>query len=286
MGFIADIFTASKAADAQKDASRDAAKASQYGTDQTVALQRDIFNRIWNGTQVQRDAGDAATRLMAQIMGLSLPQPGAQPNGQPQTLPAQGAPNALAGPVNKLMTEPAYQLSADGVMTPDAMYGRGNALTGGALPQPAAGGPAAPAPAPAQPFDATAWLRSTPGYQANFDAGQRSMNASLAARGGLLSGEAGREAMRYGADYNDRIFGDQFNRLAAIAGAGQTAQSQGGQAGQNYANQSGNALMQNAQNLSSSYYNRGNAISGFWGNVNGSIQNTTNQIGRAMMGGF
>lgn len=278
MGFIADIFTSHEAASAQKDASRDAANASREGTTQTVALQRDIFNRIWNGTQVQRDAGDAATRMMAQLMGLNI-------GGQTQQQPGQPQPQTNPGP----------QGGSPQILPDDYFGGKSGRFNNALAPQatPTGAGnvlapPQAPgaSPAAAQPFDATAWLRSTPGYQANFDAGQRSMNASLAARGGLLSGEAGREAMRYGADYNDRIYGDQFNRLAAIAGAGQTAQSQGGQAGQNYANQSGNALMQNAQNLSSSYYNRGNAISGFWGNVNGSIQNTTNQIGRAMMGGF
>lgn len=278
MGFIADIFTADKAADAQKDASRDAAKASQYSTDKTLGLQKEIFDRIWGGTQVQRDAGDAATRMMAQLMGLSLPAsqaPQGQP--QPQTQPSLTR-NALTGTSDLALNPLTY---GENALSDGSAYNPNNALT--PMPQPQQSGAAAGA---AQPFDATAWLRSTPGYQFNFDEGARALNASLASRGKLFSGDAGREAVRYGQNYGDRIYGDQFNRLGVIAGAGQTAQSQGASAGTNYANASGNALMQNAQNLGSSYANRGNAISGFWGSVSGSLNNAQNGAARMFMGGF
>jgi hypothetical protein len=283
LGFIADIFTADKAADAQKDASRDAAKASQYATDKTIGLQKEIFDKIWGGTQVQRDAGDAATRMMAQLMGLQLPAP----TTQPQTLPAGStASPALTskqlGPLNALAGGGGI---LDRLRDRMELQGQGNALnpTGPIVPtQTPTGQPAAPA----QPFDATAWLRSTPGYEMNFKEGARALNAGLASSGKLFSGDAGREAIKYGQGYADRIYGDQFNRLAAIAGAGQTAQSQGANAGQNYANQSGNALQNNAANLGSSYANRGNAISGFWGNVSGSINNAQSNMARAFMGGF
>lgn len=327
MGFIADIFTADRAADAQKDASRDQIAASERATAQTVGLQRDIFNRIWNGTQVQRDAGDAATRMMAQIMGLQLPAQASQPNtgqqpGSQAQVPSQQGGNALRnGPfggnvvANGLAAVASLNGGKDGSgamfmrgnelpgptvigengQTYGGMQG-GNALGGGSsMPgQPQAPGNAlnpanpqtTPQANPAQPFDATAWLRSTPGYEANFKEGARAANHMLASGGKLFSGDAGREMTRYGQQYADRIYGDQFNRLASIAGAGQTATSQGGQAGQNYANQSGQAYQQNALNLGSSYQNRGNAISGFWGNVNGSINNTANAFGQMFMGGF
>lgn len=287
MGFIADIFTADKAADAQKDAARDSAAASKYATDQTVNLQRDIFNRIWNGTQVQRDAGDAATRLMAQIMGLNLPaqnqtpiqptnpRPGGTGNQQSDLTQILGARNI--GNRNALALEAA-----------PAMAAQTFPAIGGPQTQPLATGSNALASTTTsqQPFNVTEWLRSTPGYEANYTEGMRALNTGLASQGRLFSGDAGRESIRYGQQYADRIFGDQFNRLAAIAGAGQTATSQGSQAGQNYANNAGQAYQQNALNLGSSYQQRGNAISGFWGNVNGSINNAGANLASMFMGGF
>lgn len=302
MGFIADIFMADKAADAQKDASRDSAKASQYATDKTIGLQKEIFDKIWGGTQVQRDAGNAATQMMAQLMGLQLP--GGQRQSQPSPTPSApaGPTNALlnggkdgAGPMMVRQSElPGPTVIGENGQTYGGVQSGnyGGALTSGRTGQTQSPGNAlSPTPQtnpgqPAQPFDATAWLRSTPGYEMNFNEGARAMNAGLASQGRLLSGDAGREAIRYGQGYADRIYGDQFNRLAAIAGAGQTATSQGGQAGQNYANQSGNALQNNAANLGSSYQNRGNAISGFWGNVNGSMNNAMSSPGKMFMGGF
>lgn len=102
MGFIADIFMADKAADATKDAARDSAKASQYATDQNIKFNREVFDKIWGGTQVQRDAGGAATRLMAQIMGLNIspaqqaPQPAP---GSQYTPPSNGAIRAPNGSI-------------------------------------------------------------------------------------------------------------------------------------------------------------------------------------------
>lgn len=50
MGGILDIFGASKTAKAQKQAADKSAAASQYATDQSMALQREQFNRIWDAT--------------------------------------------------------------------------------------------------------------------------------------------------------------------------------------------------------------------------------------------
>lgn len=303
MGEILNFFTAKKAADAQKDVSRDQIKASTDATDKTIALQKEMFDKLWGGTQVQRDAGDAATKMMAQLMGLSLPasQPAVQPKpGQPQVLPAQTSPvlngktsgNALAiragefpGPTVVNETGGTYGGVQSGNYggQPGTVGAPGNALN--------PTGPIAPTQTPtatnAAPFDATAWLRSTPGYEMNFKEGQRALSTGLASAGRLTSGDAGREMTRYGQGYADRTYGDQYNRLASIAGAGQTAQSQGQAAGTNYANNSSNALQNNAANLGSSYQNRGNAISGFWGNVSGSVNNAASGFAKMYgMGGF
>lgn len=92
-----------------------------------------------------------------------------------------------------------------------------------------------------------------PGYAFRMAEGQKALERSAAARGGLQSGGTLKALDRYSQDYAsneygkayDRFNNDQtqrFNRLSSIAGLGQTANSQLGQAGQNYAGQYGNNL--------------------------------------------
>lgn len=207
MGGIVDIFTGNKAAKAQKQAADKAAAASQYATDQSLKLQREQFERMWNETADERNLGSSAT---AKLQGL-----------------------------------------LDGKTDP------------------------------------TAWLESTPGYKANLAAGQRQLNASAAAKGGLLSGDAAKEALKFGANHATGVYNNERNALLAQAGLGQAATNTGGQAGQNAANASQNALQQNAQNLGSSYQKKADATSGFWGTVSGTLgsQGMSNAL-RMFAGGF
>lgn len=62
-----------------------------------------------------------------------------------------------------------------------------------------------------------------PGYQFQLDEGNKGLNASLAARGGLLSGAALKAASKYNQDYASNYYDKRMNRLASIAGVGQTA---------------------------------------------------------------
>lgn len=295
MGFIADIFIANEDRKAQTKAADRASTASTQASDKSLALQRSMFDTLWGGTQVQRDAGDAATRMMASLMGLNMPaqQSAAQPQPAATQAYPTGQPGAnvsYGGVVNngrapRNATERQVAAMGDGLVYDNESR---NALSTGQVGRPVQ----VPAAAPPQPTNAltpaqspTDWLRSTPGYQFNFDEGTRALNTKLAGQGRLQSGDASREAIRYGQNYGDRIYGDQWNRLAGIAGAGQTAQSQGQQAGQNYANNGQNALMWNGANQMQSSYNKGNASSGFWGNVSGSLNNAQNNALR-FMGGF
>lgn len=191
MGGILDIFGANKTAKAQKQAADKAAAASQYATDQSVALQNAQFNRIWEATAGSRKLGDTATGTL------------------------QG-------------------------------------LTDGTI-------------------DPTAWVQKTPGYQVNLDAGQRQLNASAAARGGLLSGDAAKDALKYGADYATGQFGNERNALLAMAGLGQTAVNTGAQVGGQTTNAITNALQNNAQNLASSYGQKADATAGLWGTITGTF---------------
>lgn len=312
MGFIADIFTANQDRKAQTKAADKAGERSQEASDKVLALQERVFNTMWQGTAVQRAAGNAATTMMAQLMGLNI-NPAQAQQGQPgqAARPGQtGGGSALSRPygqtggnalafgdmgVNDFARNPMQRnaLQLEDMSGPQVMP----RMTGqpgqpqvmpqqpGAQPAPATPATGAPTTGTGNALNPTDWLRSTPGYQFNLDEGMRALNTGLAGQGRLQSGDAQREAIRYGQNYGDRIYGDQWNRLAGIAGAGQTAQSQGQQAGTNYANNGSNALMWNGSNQMQSSYNKGNASSGFWGAVGGSINNAENMAMR-FMGGF
>jgi len=103
-------------------------------------------------------------------------------------------------------------------------------------------------------------FQTEPGYQFRFEEGMRALDRGAAARGGLLSGGYGRKAIRYGQGFASNEYTNVYNRIANIAGMGQTANSQSGnyalQAGfgmgnaaanQGYANAYGTQLQSNAR---------------------------------------
>lgn len=124
------------------------------------------------------------------------------------------------------------------------------------------------APAPFDPGS----VAMDPGFDFRMREGQRAIERAAAARGGALGGAAMRGAARYGqelasdeygkayqrkAGEYDRNFSNafnvfqandtnRFNRLASLAGIGQTAALQMGQAQQSYANNVGQAAMATA----------------------------------------
>ena len=217
MGGILDIFGASKTRKAIEKAADKSAAASQYATDQSLALQKEQFERVWAGTQVSRDAGNAATTRLSALSGLT---PNVDAAGNPQST--------------------------------------------------------------------TDWLRSTPGFDANFQTGTTALNTSLAKRGMGQSGAAARAAIQFGQQYGDRIFNTERSALQSLAGLGQTALNTGAATGQATANASQSALVGNAQNLSSSYRDRADASAGFWGTMTGTFGQQS-QVGtalRAATGGF
>ena len=107
-------------------------------------------------------------------------------------------------------------------------------------------------------------LTQDPGYAFRLSEGQKALDRSAAARGGLISGGALKAAQRFGQDlgsqeyqnaYNRALTGYNadvareatgYNRLAALAGYGQTATGQIGAAGQNMASNVGNLMTSGA----------------------------------------
>ena len=122
-------------------------------------------------------------------------------------------------------------------------------------------------------------FQQDPGYAFRLSEGQKALDRSAAARGGLISGGALKAAQRYGQDMGSQEYMNAFNRyqteraaqlqpLQSLAGVGQTAANTLGQAGQNYATGAGNALGAYGSNV-------GNLM------TSGAAANAAGQVGMA-----
>jgi len=127
-------------------------------------------------------------------------------------------------------------------------------------PQESQGGQGA---APGTALTAAELVQQDPSYQFRFAEGQRALERSAAANGGLLSGGFGRALTRYGQDYASTEYANIYNRIANIAGLGQVGVSQGSQAALHAGAQGGQALENQGYYAASGYAARGNA----WGNA-------------------
>ena len=112
-----------------------------------------------------------------------------------------------------------------------------------------------------------------PGYAFRLSEGQKALDRSAAARGGLISGGALKAAQRYGQEMGSQEYTNAFNRyqternaqlnpLQSLAGVGQTTAAQLGQAGQNMATGAGEAYMGGANARASGYVGQANALTG------------------------
>ena len=116
-------------------------------------------------------------------------------------------------------------------------------------------------------------FQTDPGYAFRLSEGQKALERSAAARGGLISGNALRAAQRYGQEMGSQEYQNAFNRyqlerqarlgpLQSLAGVGQTSINQLGVAGQQYATGAGEALGAGAQARASGYMGTANVLGG------------------------
>lgn len=101
-----------------------------------------------------------------------------------------------------------------------------------------------------------------PSYQFRLGEGMKALDRQAAARGGLISGGALKAAQRYGQDYASQEFGNAYNRLAAMAGIGQTATGAMGNAAGAFGANAGQNYMGAANARASGYVGAANAITG------------------------
>ena len=114
-------------------------------------------------------------------------------------------------------------------------------------------------------------VQRDPGYAFRFGEGQKALDRSAAARGGLISGGALKAATRYGQDMGSQEYTSAFNRyqienaarlqpLQSLTGMAQTTANTLGTAGQNMASSVGDAMGSAAAARASGYVGGANAL--------------------------
>jgi hypothetical protein len=136
--------------------------------------------------------------------------------------------------------------------------------------------------------------QADPGYAFRLAEGQKLLDRTAARDSNLFSGGALKAATRYGQDMASQEFGNAYNRaltgynanvarsdtgynrLAAMAGLGQTAGTQIGAAGQNYATNAGNLMGQAGQATAAGQLGMGNTFNNALGTMASGYQNQSN----------
>lgn len=117
-----------------------------------------------------------------------------------------------------------------------------------------------------------AQFQADPGYAFRLSEGQKALERSAAARGGLMSGATGKNLLRYGQEMGSQEYQNAFNRyqaerqarlqpLQSLAGVGQTTAQQLGQAGMQTAQNIGELGTSGAAARASGYVGQANALS-------------------------
>lgn len=116
-------------------------------------------------------------------------------------------------------------------------------------------------------------FKQDPGYEFRMAEGQKALERSASARGGLFSGAAGKALSRYGQDFASNEYGNAYNRfnadrdrrfgrLSSLAGIGQGATNQLISGAQNYANQGSQNIIGGGNAQAAGRIGQANAWSG------------------------
>lgn len=265
----ATLVVGAYSANQQKKSAQGAANAQARAAQDSNQLQWDMYNQSRQDAEPFRQNGITAQREYMMLMG--LPTTSAE-----QAQAEQQRANALAAwdPGRAYLEANPDVGRSKWVNDPYGHYLRYGAGEGrkwqDAPPGldrvqdrvPAAGG--APTPQQTQQAQEAAFarFRAQPGYQFRLQEGQRALDASASARGGLFSGAAGLEMQRYGQNYADAEgFTPYMNRLASLAGMAQTQNHNNAVMGANVTNVMGQNLQTAANARASGLQARADANS-------------------------
>lgn len=105
-------------------------------------------------------------------------------------------------------------------------------------------------------------LEMDPGYGFRLGEGMKALERMQAARGNMLSGGAMKAGQQYAQNYASGEYGNAYNRLANIAGLGQTTGTQLGTAAQQFGTNASGVMGQEANALAAGRVGRGSAYAG------------------------
>jgi hypothetical protein len=120
-------------------------------------------------------------------------------------------------------------------------------------------------------------LEMDPGYGFRLGEGLKALERMQASRGNFLSGGALKAGQRFAQDTASQEYGNAYNRLANIAGLGQTAGTQMGGAAAGFGTSAGNIMGQEANALAAGRLGRTSAYTGAIGGALNSFQNYLNR---------
>lgn len=262
----------------QASAANKAAKAQTRAADQQVQLYRDIYNDTTERFQPFYDSGTNALAAYNYELGIG-PRPtfgGTAPTittieGKgPTTL---GDPRFARGgksgdrenappPTQTPGMPTRYSVNGQMFDTMDAAQAYANAnKTGGT---------------------AYSGYTKTPGYDFRLNQGLDAIQSSAAARGGLYSGAAMRDALKYGQDYATGEYTNYLARLAGMTDTGVAAAGNQANAGANMGAGVGSALASRGNASAAGAIGMGNAFNGGLQNVLGYMNYQQNLNGGGM----
>jgi len=226
VGGGASIVAGNKAAGATKDAAAQSAAIQKYQYDTTRA-----------DYAPYRQVGYSALDKLAQISGL--------PGNDDYGAYARANSDIVADyNSNPGIDKTQFRTLADYGRYHYDTYGKGEGRT-------------MPTAAASDPF---AGFTTSPGYLFRLQEGQKAIERSAAARGGLYSGATMKALDAHAQGVASDEFNNYVGRLQSLAGVGQSATGSTAAAGQNYANGASQAAQQAGAARASAYANTGNAI--------------------------
>ena len=235
--------------------SRRAASQVAASSDAATAEQRRQFDIATGLMRPSIDAGNASRAQLMQLLGLGGGAAGAGSSALGTRVGPGGFPrlDILSGYGGRTGFGPMARGAFD-KMTPN--------FTAGGTGVAAAGGTAS-----ADPLDV---IRNTPGYEFQLEQGRRAINANRSA-GGTSGGELMKDFARFNQGVASNFYQDYANRLANLAGTGQTAAANQGNLGMMFGQQVGNNLMNAGTARASGILGQGNAFGGFLEQIAGAI---------------
>lgn len=242
---------AERASDAQLTATRESNALQERLAREQMGMQREQFDRVTSMQEPFRRSGLAATNRLMHMLGIDLG--GAAGGGEGEAaIRARLAPqfsgsNEVSSWSNPTALEAAVRAEMDK----------------------SAGAPAGPGAGSGDPQFGSLMRRFSmqdyqedPGYQFRLSEGQRALDRASAAGGRFNSGRSMKDIVRFGQGQASQEYGNAYdrfnadgdrtyNRLAGVAGTGQTASNNVGAAGQAYASGAGNAQANYGQSAGS-----------------------------------